>query len=67
MKRKTKDRNIDIPAEANRGKHINFVAIEEGETDPRNDNMKGALAADAENREISNDTKDNSRTRNRNE
>ena len=28
------DRHLDIPSEANRDKHINFVAQERGETDP---------------------------------
>jgi hypothetical protein len=55
MKRKAKDRHIDIPAEANRGKHINFVAIESGDPDPRSDNAAAALANSGEN---DNDRKD---------
>ena len=34
MKKKTRDRHLDIPAEANRDKHINFVALEQNEDDP---------------------------------
>jgi hypothetical protein len=34
MKKKPKDRHLDTPAEANRDKHINFTALERGETDP---------------------------------
>jgi hypothetical protein len=34
MKKKQKDRLLDIPAEANRDKHVNFVAQERGEADP---------------------------------
>jgi hypothetical protein len=38
MKRKSKerDRHLDTPAEANRDKHINFVALEAGDADPSN-------------------------------
>ena len=32
--KKPKDRHLDIPEEANRDKHINFVALERGEKDP---------------------------------
>ena len=34
MNKKQKDRHLDVPAEANRDKHINFVAQERGEEDP---------------------------------
>ena len=36
MKKKSKerDRHLDAPAEANRDKHINFVALETGDSDP---------------------------------
>ena len=44
MKRKTKDRHLDIPAEANRDKHINFLALESGETDPSDHPPTGKLA-----------------------
>ena len=33
-KQEPKDRHLDVPAEANRDKHINFVAEERGEKDP---------------------------------
>jgi hypothetical protein len=38
-KQEPKDRHLDVPAEANRDKHINFVAEENGEIDPA-DEMK---------------------------
>ena len=38
-KQEPKDRHLDVPAEANRDKHINFVAEERGEKDPA-DEMK---------------------------
>jgi len=31
---KIKDRHLDIPSEANRDKHVNFVAQERGDGDP---------------------------------
>ena len=31
------DRHLQAPQEANRDKHINFVAIEQGDEDPAND------------------------------
>ena len=34
QKQEPKDRHLDVPAEANRDKHINFVAEELGEKDP---------------------------------
>ena len=34
MKKKSYDRHLDVPAEANRDKHINFVALENNEKDP---------------------------------
>ena len=33
-KEKPADRHLDVPSEANRDKHINFTALERGETDP---------------------------------
>ena len=42
--KKVKDRHLDIPSEANRDKHINFVAIEGDETDPADEPSTGALA-----------------------
>ena len=46
MKKKPADRHIDVPAEANRDKHINFTALENGETDPADEPATGKLAPD---------------------
>ena len=46
MKKKPADRHIDVPAEANRDKHINFLALENGETDPADEPATGKLAPD---------------------
>ena len=45
MKKKPADRHIDVPAEANRDKHINFLALENRDTDPANEPATGRLAA----------------------
>ena len=37
------ERKGDAPAEANRDKHINFIAEERGEVDPAQEKVKGAL------------------------
>ena len=34
MKKEQKDRHLETPAEANRDKHINFVALENLDMDP---------------------------------
>jgi hypothetical protein len=47
-KQKPKDRHLDVPAEANRDKHINFVADERSETDPFTDRSKGQLNQDSD-------------------
>ena len=47
MKRKTKDRHLETPAEANRDKHINFLALESGEADPSDHPSTGKLAANS--------------------
>jgi hypothetical protein len=47
-KQKPKDRHLDVPAEANRDKHINFVADERSETDPSMDRSKGRLNEDSD-------------------
>ena len=39
-----KDRHLDIPAEANRDKHINFEALENNDTDPADEKATGKLA-----------------------
>jgi hypothetical protein len=48
MKKKPADRHIDVPAEANRDKHINFLALENNDTDPADEPATGKLAADKE-------------------
>jgi len=37
------DRHLDVPSEANRDKHVNFVAQERGETDPASEPDSGKL------------------------
>ena len=59
MKKKPADRHIDVPAEANRDKHINFKALENGETDPADEPATGKLAPDKQ--------EDESRKRSKNE
>jgi len=44
MKKKPADRHIDVPAEANRDKHINFLALENRDTDPADETATGKLA-----------------------
>jgi hypothetical protein len=48
MKRRSKerDRHLDTPAEANRDKHINFVALETGDSDPADPRPTGKLRPD---------------------
>jgi len=46
MKKKPSDRHIDVPAEANRDKHINFIALENSDTDPADEPATGKLAPD---------------------
>ena len=48
MKKKPKDRHLDVPSEANRDKHINFVAIERNEEDPADAPATGKLADEEE-------------------
>ena len=43
MKKAKTDRHLDIPAEANRDKHINYTALENLDTDPANDKRRGKL------------------------
>jgi hypothetical protein len=63
-KNKIKDRHLDVPAEANRDKHANFVAAENNDVDPSTEKTKGAL--DPENLEHNDNDPDNSETRNKN-
>ena len=44
MSKKQRDRHLDVPAEANRDKHINFIARENNDTDPSDEAPKGLLA-----------------------
>ena len=44
MKKKSVDRHLDVPAEANRDKHINFMALENREPDPADEPATGKLA-----------------------
>jgi hypothetical protein len=50
MKKKKTDRHLDVPAEANRDKHINYVAIENREADPALDTSNGKLVKPEENK-----------------
>jgi len=52
MKKKPADRHIDVPAEANRDKHINFLALENRDTDPADEPATGKLAPDTRRGEI---------------
>jgi hypothetical protein len=44
MKKKPKDRHLETPSEANRDKHINFVALERNEEDPSDVPATGKVA-----------------------
>lgn len=48
MKKKPSDRHLDIPAESNRDKHINFIVLENNETDPADEPATGSLAAEGD-------------------
>jgi hypothetical protein len=50
MNKKPKDRDLDVPGEANRDKHINFVANERSEMDPSEDRSTGSLDRDLDKR-----------------
>ena len=43
MSKKLIDRHRDIPAEANRDKHINFDAVESDDTDPSGEASTGLV------------------------
>jgi hypothetical protein len=43
MKKNIKDRDLDTPSEANRDKHINFVALENNDQDPADFEVNGPL------------------------
>ena len=44
MKKKPKDRHLDVPSEANRDKHINFLALENRDRDLSSEPATGKLA-----------------------
>jgi hypothetical protein len=46
MNKKSRDRHLDVPAESNRDKHINFVAEERNEIDPAEEKRIGKLSPD---------------------
>ena len=50
MNKKPRDRHLDVPGEANRDKHINFVANERSEMDPSKDRSTGSLDRDFDKR-----------------
>jgi hypothetical protein len=63
MKKKPEDRHIDVPAEANRDKHINFIALENKEADPADEPATGKLTpAKAENESRKKSKKINKKT-----
>ena len=49
MKRKNTDRHLDVPAEANRDKHINFVALENNQADPADEQRSSKSNREREN------------------
>lgn len=51
MQKKQKDRSLDTPSEANRDKHINFLALERGDEDPSDSPATGKLAPEKEKEE----------------
>ncbi|HET6995806.1 MAG TPA: hypothetical protein VFI06_12530 [Chitinophagaceae bacterium] len=50
MKKRKTERHLDVPGEANRDQHINYVARENGETDPSDETRKGKLVKPEENK-----------------
>ncbi|HEY2722207.1 MAG TPA: hypothetical protein VGI82_10805 [Chitinophagaceae bacterium] len=44
MPEKQKDRHLDVPSEANRDKHVNFIAQENEDTDPASESSSGKMA-----------------------
>jgi len=64
MSGKQKDRHLDVPAEANRDKHINFVAEEQNQMDPADESATGALANQATSHR---DEKKNNKARKKNQ
>ena len=54
MRKKPKDRHLDVPAEANRDKHANFIAAENREKDPAIMPATGVLAEKSVNKKVKN-------------
>lgn len=52
---------MDVPAEANRDKHINFIALENREPDPADEPATGKLAPDKQGDESGKRSKKESR------
>ncbi|HET9826811.1 MAG TPA: hypothetical protein VFP87_15830 [Chitinophagaceae bacterium] len=50
MRRKQNDRHLDVPGEANRDKHINYLAEERSEVDPASEPSQGPLSDDSNDR-----------------
>ena len=48
MEPKQKDRHLEAPSEANRDKHINFLAEEEGDIDPADEEVNNLNKDDSE-------------------
>jgi len=44
MEKNIKDRHLDVPSEANRDKHIDFIARENGEIELAEERPEGKLA-----------------------
>lgn len=51
MKDTKKSKHLDIPAESNRDKHVNFLAQERGETDPGADTYGELFEKDEQSQE----------------
>lgn len=47
MEPKQKDRHLEAPSEANRDKHINFLAEEEGDIDPADEEVNNLNKGDS--------------------
>ena len=49
-----KDRHLEAPSEANRDKHINFLAEENGDVDPADENYNKDSAGDDSEKDVDN-------------
>jgi hypothetical protein len=57
MKSKISDRHLDVPAEANRDKHINFTALENNQADPSDEQVSRKLNEERVDEKLHNKTK----------